>query len=216
MTVKELYIETGIAKNTLLTYEINNKMPSVSKLMKLANFFRVSVDFLLLWNETDYPKHIRMITLAEKIDKTDQVKRFQIESTAKSLLGEVSQGFHIKTDESVNIQLTTNFHNNLKLLRKNKDMRQAEIAEYLEITPGQVSFYEKNQIPSLDKLLFLSKFLNISVHALVTGQKLFFNFNNKDLLATILKADKFLSLEEIKFLIHLMQRIIENSDCKNS
>lgn len=212
ITVKELHGATGIAENTLRKYETDFKVPYLPNMLKIAQYFGISLDFLLRWDTTSYPKSLYLLSLAEKFDQMDQAKRFQIESTANSLLGSkhATLDIEIRTD-NLEIELTENIHKNIKLLREYRGIRQRQVAEYLGITTSQVSWYEKNHPPPGIKLIKISEFLDISIHALVTGKKLNGNnIENAALRKTILKADKLLPLQEKNILIHLMKRIIED------
>ena len=209
ITLEEFSNITSININTAQNYENKSIVPSISSLHNIANYFGISLDYLIQSNKTDYPFNLKLFSLALKVDALDQSKRFQIESTANSFL----QG-----KEKVNVQLDTtpieledNIHVNIKLIRSEKNILQKEIAELLEVKQGVASRYEKNVTPSIDKIVKLSKFFGISIHALTTGQKLCFNFIDGHLEKTILQADKLLSLDEHKMLIHLMETIIKNT-----
>jgi transcriptional regulator with XRE-family HTH domain len=217
LSLKKLHELTGIEFNTLKKYEINIKMPSISNLILIAKFFDVTLDFLILWNMTNYLKSKKIISLARKIDKLDQYKRFQVESTANTLIRTAKQiDFSIKIDLKMDF-LTVNLHNNLKLVREYKNISQKKIADILNTTQARISLYEKNQTPPPEKLILLSEIFNVSIHALATGEILDCNnFFNKGLKEAILKADQLLPLKDKQFLIHLMQRIIEDSNLKNS
>jgi transcriptional regulator with XRE-family HTH domain len=213
ITLEQFSSKVDINFLTTRSYEANNKTPSLLNLIKIASFFQVSIDFLLLENKTFYTRSILFLSLTEKIDKMDQVKRFQIESTAKSLIPKEAdiENIEIKTD-SLKIVLTNNIHENIKSLRKEKGLTQKNIAELLNIDNSVVAYYEKKSIPPFDKLLKLSEYFNLSMHAIATGQKLNFNIENKGLQNTIHKADKLLPLRDKDFLTHLMQKIINDSN----
>ena len=142
----------------------------------------------------------------------DQTKRYQIESTANSLLGENKEKTIETKFDNISFDLSKNIHSNLKIIFENKDITQKEIADHLNIKGSVVSFYKTRITPPADKLIKLSELFNISIHALATGEKLNFNFENKGLKEAILRADKYLSLEQHKFLIELMEAIIKNSN----
>jgi transcriptional regulator with XRE-family HTH domain len=210
ITLIDLQKKTNIEINTLKNYE-NFLLPSIKNLIKISSFFGVSIDFLLLGNNTKYPQNIYLISLAQKIDSLDQFKRFQIESTANSLIGKKDNNIQVKTD-NFDLLLTDNIHENIKTLRKYKKFSQKQIAKYLNIHPTSIYSYEKKSIPPAIKLFKIAEFLDVSVHSIATGKKLQFNFTNNHLLNIMLKADKFLTLQEKYFFIHLMQRIIEDSE----
>ena len=96
-------------------------------------------------------------------------------------------------------------------IRKYKNMRQIDLAKLTNFSRPLISLYETKNSPSLERLLKFSKVFNISIHALITGEKLFFNFNDKYFGKTILLADQLLSLENQKMLITLMESVLKNN-----
>ena len=46
--------EIGVTKQTISNYETGKRIPCISDLIKLADYFEVSVDYLI--GRTDYPK----------------------------------------------------------------------------------------------------------------------------------------------------------------
>jgi transcriptional regulator with XRE-family HTH domain len=203
----------SLEKDTIARYEVGKLQPSFKALKKFVEFFEISFDFLLLDNECEYPKNLKLLRLAKKLDELYKSEaRNTIESSAKSLLGNNFNAIiHIKNDDSIALNLTDNFNSNLKEIRKLKNINQAELAEKLNISRSGYSQYELRSYPSVDKLIKLSGFLNISTHALTTGEKLSFNFIDGYFGKTIFLADKLLSLEQQNILITLMEAIIKNS-----
>ena len=60
------------------------------------------------------------------------------------------------------------FKNNLKLLRKERNLTQQELADELSITLKTVSHWETGYTePSLAQLLFLSDYFNVSLDELL-------------------------------------------------
>lgn len=210
ITFEDLSKQLNISITSLQKYEVDQFSPNLSRLIDFSKFYSVSIDFLILWNKTEYIKSIELFQLADSIDKLDQVKRFQIESTALSLIGIAREPiqFQVKEDSS---NLENDVNTNIKyLIDKNKMLLQT-VAEYLESTPGLISSYTRSTIPPVDKLIKLSKLFGVSIHCLATGNKLKFNFKNESLNEAIIKADRLLSLKDKEMLIHLMKRIIEDT-----
>jgi transcriptional regulator with XRE-family HTH domain len=214
---KEISLD-GLAKQlninfeTIKNYEWENNFPPIDTLIKLSDFFEVSVDFLLLWNTTFYPHNIKFLSLAKKIDSMDQVNRFQIENTANALL-KSKQDIDkngLKKDD-IDVDLTDSINQNIRIVREKKGLSQRALAKTLEVNQSLIAHYENKTSPSIEKLLKLSNFFNVSVHAIVTGKKLDFSFHNKNLGEVMLLADQLATLEEIKMLVYLMETIIKNS-----
>ena len=210
LTIRELSQKLNLDFNTVKSYEFHSDIPSYPVLIKFAQFFHVSLDYLVIGNETPFIHNIKFLELANKIDRFGINERYKIEASTSTLLKK-DLNPEIKLD-TIFPDLTPSFHNNLKLVRKSKELSQYQISKQIGITRVQVTRYEKNSYPRIKNLVKISQFLNTSIHSLLTGQKLFYDFNNAGLKNIILKADKLLSLEEIKFLIHLMERIIEDAE----
>ena len=77
-----------------------------------------------------------------------------------------------------------------------------------------ISGYESNINPPAKKLTQLINIFNISAHCLATGKKLYYKFNDINFSKMILNADHFLSIEEHKMLIHLMEKILQNQNIR--
>lgn len=197
--------------NSTKQYEFDNIIPPIDILIKMSDYFEFSIDSILLFDNLEYIKNIKLISLAEKIDKMTPDNRYKIESTIETLLKSINSDLQSNQD-NVDIQLTDKIHENIKNLREKKALSQRELSKVFNKSSSFINQYEigKNK-PSPENLIKLSGYFNISIHALITGQKLFFNFINKAFENAILKADKQLSLEDQKFIIKLMNKIIESS-----
>jgi transcriptional regulator with XRE-family HTH domain len=206
LTLEQLASDLKLNIESIKGYENNNVNPSLGNLIKIANFFNVSIDFLILWDKAEYPKNIKLLSLAKEIDSLDQSKRFQIESTASTLLKSKENKISVKMD---NKELSNSIHDNIKSLRESKKITQKKLAEYLGVSQNQIYLYEKNSIPPIDKLIKLSEFFETSIHALSTGKNLSFSFGDRYFGETMFLADHFLSLEDHKFIIKLMENVIQ-------
>ena len=193
-------------QSTIALYESNN-YPSFKILKKMTEIYNLSFDYIILNNECHYLRNLKLLKLAKKLDISFQSQaRSHIETTAESFLKQKSK-IDLKLD-SIDIKLTNDFHANLKKIRKIKNLKQGEIATLLNIGRTAVTLYEKNIYPAIEKLIKLSKVLNVSMHALATGEKLFFDFQDRPFGKTMLLADQLLPLEQHKILIILMENII--------
>jgi len=197
ITLLKLSKDLGEKYNKIKNYEFDNKLPSNETLILIASFFDVSIDFILLSNSCNYIRNIEFIKFAEKIDKLNTDRRYKVESTIETFL---------KTTD----KFKNNIHENIKILRTNKGVSQKELALELGLTSSAIGHYEIKKNPSPKNLVKLSNYFNVSAHVILTGNKLLFNFINKAFENTVLKADKQLSLEHQKFLIELMENIINS------
>lgn len=60
----------------------------------------------------------------------------------------------------------------LKLIRKKKKLNQQKVAIDLNISREALSYYENGRRePSLNTLLLMSKYFNVSINYLITGEE---------------------------------------------
>lgn len=213
LTLDGLSKNINIAFETILKYESNLISPNIERLISISGFFGVSLDFLIHWSKTSYIYSTELFRLAEIIDKLDQVKRFQIESTANTFLENEGEKEMLPFKEDV-IDMDDNVHSNITILRKNKGISQKNIAEFLEITQSGVANYEMKTKPPIDKLVKLSELFGVSIHSIVTGKKLICQIENKGLKNAIMKADHQLSIKDKSILILLMNKVIKETNPK--
>jgi len=211
ITLEQMAKNIKINFDTTRNYEQDHIIPPLENLIKLASFFEISLDFLILWNNTPYIHNLEFINNAKMIDKLNINERIKIEGPISSFLKNSTNDIKIKMDRQ-SIEISNNISENIKKLRLKTGLTQKQIADNLKISTNQIAFYENNKsTPPADKLIKLSELFDISIHAIVTGELLYYNFENKSLLESVISADKALSLEHQKFLIELMEAIIKNS-----
>jgi transcriptional regulator with XRE-family HTH domain len=188
-------------------------LPSFEIALQLINIFQISFDYLLLNENCLYPRNIKLIKLGKKLDDlNDSNIKNNIETSTKAFLKENhNDKTEFKQDDNINIELSNSFHTNLKEVRKYNNIKQVDFAKELELSAPLIGMYEKKIYPAPDKLIKISKKLNISIHALATGKKLYFDFQDRPFGKTIFLADRFLPLEYQKFLIELMENLTPKS-----
>lgn len=209
LTLEQFSKLIGISNEAAVSYEReSNIIPSLDKLVKISSFFSVSIDFLLLWKYTNYPKNLKLIKLAKNLDELSQAhERSHIEITAQSFLDRISdKNIDLKQD-TIDINLSNNIHENIKVIKEYKDISSKQLIDFLGVSKSQISQYQNKATPSPDKLLKLSEIFNISMHFLVTGEKLSFDFKDGHFSEIIFLTDKFLSLDHQRFLIELIENI---------
>lgn len=60
------------------------------------------------------------------------------------------------------------FNERLKALRKEKDLKQSELAEAINVTQRKISYWETGQLePDLESLWKLSDYFNVSIDFLI-------------------------------------------------
>jgi len=214
LTIKELEKHTSLTKKSLSMYEAGYNVPSLENMLTIANFFKISIDFLINWDKTQYPRSKELFSLASRVDKMEASKKLQTIANIETLLGENNKkNPNIKMDNS-SLILSGNIHQNLKEIRGKKGISQAQVGKDLNIKQDRVSVYENSQTPKAEMLVLFSDYYGYSIHAIATGEKLYFNFDNKDLLNAIIKADMLLPLEDKETIIKLMKKIIQNAEAK--
>lgn len=64
------------------------------------------------------------------------------------------------------------FSERLKLLRKNADVTQDQLAQYLQVSRSTIAGYEtKNRQPDYDKLYMIAQFFHVSTDYLISGKE---------------------------------------------
>lgn len=208
LTQEQLAQKIGVDRNTITQYEAQKVVPSFKILRKMVDTFEISFDFFLKEDECLYPRNLKLLKLAKLLDDSAQAQaRSHIEITAESLLKNKNNNIDIKQDEN-SISLIDNFHSNLKTLRNIKKISQMELANLLKVSRSSISMYEYSQVPNIENLINLSNIFNLSIHALTTGEKLIFNFQDKHFEKKMLLADRLLPFEDQKFLIKLMENAV--------
>jgi len=202
---------------TIEKYETVHAIPPLDKMLKIADFFGISADFLLLWDRIKYPRSIRLLSLAEKVDTMDVDKWHKVEATAATFLREANA--HKEPEiifDDLETELTSSVHKNIRLLRNRVEYSQSKLGRYLSLSPNHISSYETGvSKPPAEKLILMSALFQTSIHAIATGRKLYFQFQNKDFKDTMLNADYYLDLRKKDFICEMMENIIEESTSRN-
>jgi len=216
LTTAQICQKTGITLGAVRHYEIERSVPPTDKVNKLADFFGVSADFLLLWDQIKYPRSVRLLSLAEKINAMEVDRWHNVKTTTATFLDDVNANKEPEiVFDNLEIELTNSIHQNIWLLRNRVEYNQAKLGRYLSQTASQVSNYETGKsTPPADKLILMSVLFQTSVHAIATGRKLYFKFHNKDFKNTMLNADYYLSLKKKDFICEMMEKIIEKSKAR--
>lgn len=64
------------------------------------------------------------------------------------------------------------FSERLKLLRRNADVTQDQLAQYLQVSRSTIAGYEtKNRQPDYDKLYMIAQFFHVSTDYLISGKE---------------------------------------------
>lgn len=208
LTQNQISEKTNIDIETIRKYETNRYKPTVKNIATYSNFFGLSIDYLLSQNQSNYIRNLKLWDLSLLIDKNKKDQIITIEQTISALLNKHDIKMFTYSYDDFELTLTTSINQNLRILRKLRKLTQIELGNEFNISTRMISGYEKDTIPPLDKLHYLAMKLEVSIHCLITGKKLSFDFKNKEFGEIILKADHFLNFDEQKMLIQLMETFL--------
>lgn len=77
MRQSDLARETGIDQRTISNYETGRTVPDAYALVRLADFFDVSIDYLVGRTEQDLSAQMKRVKLIDKIkDELEELKRY--------------------------------------------------------------------------------------------------------------------------------------------
>jgi transcriptional regulator with XRE-family HTH domain len=211
LTQEQLAKALNLEHRTVVGYETGTRIPLANTLINISGYFGISFDFLILNEECSYPKSVKLLKLAKTLDNKAYLEaRSSIEAMintfwSKKLNSEAPSRF-----DDLTIELTDSFNKNLKEIRNHSNTTQLQLAQTIGVSRTLVNHYETKIFPPIEKLIELSNFFNLSMHAMVTGERLFFDFDDRLFGKTILSADQQLTIEEKKTLINLLEAAIEN------
>ena len=201
----------GLNALTIKGYLSNNvkAQPSIESLLKITDFFGVSLDYLLLESKNPFVNSVNLFRLGEKIDEAHEFSsRYQLEATISLYLHDHTS--KSKFDSNYDkLFLSHSINDNIKKLRNSKKEYTQEIfAKQIGLQRTHISQYERNVKPPFEILIKISKLFNISVHYFVTGQPCNFKFNNSHLLDKLLVLDNLANFDNIKIITDMMQKIL--------
>ena len=212
LSLEELSDVLNIKSGKLKGYEFKKAYPPFEILKRLSNVFGVSIDYLLKGDRSKFIKNISLFGLAEKIDKTMLQDMGKVESYIDTFLykGKTNSIYY----DVLDYKFSDSFNNNFTEIIKQSGLTGKDIAKKLNVSERQISSYKKFSECSYDFLVKISTFFNISIHWLITGEKLFFDITNIKFKELILKADEQLKKDQTDTVIKLMQQILKNHNIK--
>lgn len=208
LTRNQLSKITNINEIKIREYENEPVNPPIDNVAIFSALFEYSCDYFINEGKCNWPKNLKLIKHGLKLDKKDSSHKIKIENTISTFLYRYQIDQFQHKQDLLDIDLSDNFHDNLKNLRISKNLTQDELGNDFNISKRMISGYEKNNKPPYDKLIYLAQKLEVSVHFLITGEKLLFDFKDKEFGDTILKADHFFNFDEHKILIQLMETFL--------
>lgn len=211
LTQEQLAKALCVEPVTIAFYETGKRKPSINQLMKLAEIYGVSLDFLILNQNCNYPRNLKLLKLAKILDNEALSEaRNNVEGMIKTLWSKKLDAEGFLRQDSREINLSLSFHKNLKDLRYFNKLTQPKLASFIDVSRTLLNQYETKTFPSIERLIELSKIFDLSMHAMVSGEKLNFDFEDRFFGKTILSADQHLTIEEHKTLVNLLKATIDN------
>ena len=195
----------------ILSYEIGERTPPINNLLHIALFYGISLDYLILYPDCPYPRNLKLLKLAKRLDNDIFSDiRNNIEGMIKTMWSKKINMEMSYRQDHLEIELLNSFNKNMKELRNLKKMTQPQLAGMINVSRGAVAQYETKSFPPIERLIELANIFDVSIHALVSGEKLSFSFDDKFFGKTILSVDQQLNIEEHKTLINLLEAAINN------
>lgn len=88
LTQKKLANHLSVEEQTIKYYESGHTIPSFKILIKIQTLFQISFDFFIFNEKCYYPKNLKLLKLAKKLDNFYKSEaRNNIEASTKNLLG---------------------------------------------------------------------------------------------------------------------------------
>ena len=88
LTQKEIADKLNIDEHTIKFYESVHSVPTFKNLKNIIELFNITYDFFILFDKCKYPRNIKLLTLAKKLDDFSKSEaRNNIEATTRNLLG---------------------------------------------------------------------------------------------------------------------------------
>lgn len=201
----------SLEQRTIAAYESEQADPSMQILIRMTDLFGVSLDYLYLFEKCPYPRNLKLLKLAKSLDiDSFSEARSNIEGVIKPFISKYPAVDLSFKQDTIDIDLGKSFQKNLKDIRNINNLTQPQLGSKIGITKSLIAKYEYDSYPAMPKLSDLSNVLNVSMHALVKGEKLSFHFDDGIFGRTILTADSRLSIEDQKVIIQILEAIINN------
>jgi len=211
LSTSEFSKKICISKNTLDNYEFKNQRPPNRNLIKISNFYQVSIDHLILGETSKYIKHPHFFQLAEKIDKLKYEDWQKISGFIDPLV-HLNKNINHHYDTATKYTFSQNFNFNLRNIIEQNKLTAKVFGNKFNLTERQIVGYKMQSECSLESLGQFSDEFEISIHWLLTGQKLFYNFRNREFEEQILRADEYLDKKHIDMAVELIEKIIAIRD----
>lgn len=210
LNLTKIHQKTGIKKTVLENYKFSSSLPSYENIIKIAEFFNVSIDFLLLNSNNNFINYCNLFSLAEKTNELHSMQRNHIEDSITQFIDKKEETISSIFDDENKFKFENSIHKNIQILRDTEKISQTELAKILNLKSRvSISNIERGEtkIP-YDLLHIISKKYSISIHYLITGIPLQYNIKEIFLKENLVIFDKTASLQDIQTIVHLMEKIV--------
>lgn len=187
MTQEELAEKLNISQKSISKYELGDRKPQYKVLVRMAEYFGVTVDYLLGSEDlgrasiTDCGSIIKELRkeagmtqeeLGEKLGVIKQtVSSWEkgISEVSNDTLITLSRLFGVTTDYLLGVDGgEKNMKNRLKELREENGMKQSELGKLLNVQDAAISKYESGDIPLTgEKIIQLAEYFGVTTDYLL-------------------------------------------------
>jgi len=209
----EISKKTRITRATILNYEFSQSVPSYRNIIKIAEFFNVSIDFLLLNSENRFINYLNLFSLASKTNGLPSMQRNHIEDSIAQFINK-DLDITVNFDDTEKYQFSNSFRDNFKQLREKNNLSQGDLSKLLNLkSRTSIANIERgsSKLP-YELLLKISLKFNISLHYMVSGIPLNFKIDDNFLFKNLKIFDKSASQKQIQTVIVLMEQILKNNN----
>ncbi len=207
ISLSELGRKIQINNRVLETYEFRKTEPPFEALIKIADFYKVSIDYLISGNNNIFLNNLKLYSLATKMDAKSIQEIAKIVSYIEAF-AEPTEKSNICLD-ALEYKFKNNFNHNFKILKEENELTETDIAKKISLSRRMVSSYTNDTECNYSTLVKISNEFSISIHWLLTGNKLFFNFKNKNFEQNITLADKQFNRKMISQTIEFLEKLLK-------
>lgn len=210
LSLKELSKKSKLNFTTLEGYEFKNIQPPYQNIIKLSSFFNLSIDYLTRGEQSRFIKNILFLKFANEVDDLPYSEVNKLEIYIDAFLDR-RKSIHRIYDKA-DLQFTKNFNDNFRAIVEYSELTENDFAKKFDLTKRKVASYKKATECPYEILCKISDKYKISMHWIITGEKLNFNFEDRKFEKQVLKADEYLEKKYIDNTIELAEKILKSNN----
>lgn len=206
LSANEFSKKLGIGIGTVKSYEDRSIFARYKDLIRIAKYYGVCVDYLLIGDKTHFIRKIKLFELGERTDKLKYSQHQKVQSFIDTFVDvEKKINYHYDKKE---FSFNSNFNHNFTEVIKHSGLTAKDISSKFSISERMVAAYKKSSECPYDLLVKLSNHFKFSVNWIVTGKKMDWQFENKQFERYIFLADQCLKPSQCQTLIEMMEKIL--------